>query len=98
MSSPSSLSLTGGIDGSLLLATAATFSFSLATVLIATPVLIRKMGQGGLVGRDVNKPSGYEVPELGGIAVLFAFSLSLSLIVGFQNVVGAIVHTPSVDV
>jgi len=94
MSYPSSLSLTGGIDGSLLLATAATFSFSLAIVMIATPGLIRKMRQGGMVGRDVNKPGSNEVPELGGIAALFAFSISLTLIVGVQKIVGDISEPP----
>ena len=52
------------------------------------------MREGGMVGKDVNKPSRVEVPELGGIAALFAFSISLSIIVGVQKMVGNIAELP----
>lgn len=94
MSFASSYSLAGAIDGSLLLAAAATFSFSLAIVVIGIPGLLRKMREGGMVGTDVNKPSRNEVPELGGIAALFAFSISLTIIVGVQKIVGDIAEPP----
>src|SRR5438445_6181330 len=94
MSVPSSYSLAGAIEPSLVLAVAATFSFSLAIVVIAIPGLLRKMREGGMVGKDVNKPSRVEVPELGGIAALFAFSISLSIIVGVQKMVGNIAELP----
>jgi UDP-N-acetylglucosamine--dolichyl-phosphate N-acetylglucosaminephosphotransferase len=94
MSLTSSFSLAGAIDGSLLLAIAATFSFSLAIVVIAMPGLLRKMRDGGMVGNDVNKPSRLEVPELGGIAALFAFSISLTIIVGVRKMVGDIAELP----
>ncbi|MGI0150006.1 MAG: hypothetical protein ACREDF_10820, partial [Thermoplasmata archaeon] len=58
------------------------------------PGLLRKMRQGGMVGNDVNKPSRIEVPELGGIAALFAFSISLSIIVGVQKMAGDIAEPP----
>ena len=38
-----------------------------------------------MVGRDVNKKGRPEVAELGGIASVFAFSISLSLVVGFKS-------------
>jgi UDP-N-acetylglucosamine--dolichyl-phosphate N-acetylglucosaminephosphotransferase len=94
MSFASTFALAEAIDGSLVLAIAATFSFSLAIVVIAIPGLLRKMREGGMVGNDVNKPSQVEVPELGGIAALFAFSISLSILVGVQKLVGDIAEQP----
>lgn len=62
---------------------------SLVVFVIMRP-LIRKMVEGGMVGRDVNKSGRPEVAELGGIAALFAFAISLSLVVGIQKLVGDI--------
>jgi len=81
-------------DQALLLAVATTFSFSLAIVVIAIPGLLRKMREGGMVGKNVNKPTRDEVPELGGIAALFGFSISLSIVVGVQKLVGDIAEPP----
>ena len=47
-----------------------------------------------MVGRDVNKSTKHEVPELGGIAALFGFTISLSIIVGVQKIVGDIAEPP----
>ena len=47
-----------------------------------------------MVGRDVNKPAKAEVAELGGIAALFAFSVSLSLVVGLQKIIGNVAEPP----
>ncbi len=58
------------------------FISSFAIVFITMPPLMRKMREGGMVGQDVNKKGRPYVPELGGIAALFAFSISLSLVVG----------------
>ena len=63
-------------------------------VLIVMPSLIRKMRAGGMVGKDVNKASKAEVTELGGIAALFAFSVSLSLVVGLQKLLGNVAEPP----
>jgi len=70
------------------------FGMSLASVLIITPRLIRKMHAGGMVGNDVNKATKVQVAELGGIAALFAFSVSLSLVVGFQKLLGNVAEPP----
>src|SRR5205809_5406397 len=94
MSVNSLFSPAGAMDGTLLLAAATTFSFSLAIVVIAIPGLLRKMREGGMVGRDVNKSTKHEVPELGGIAALFGFTISLSIIVGVQKIVGDIAEPP----
>src|SRR5437667_11293459 len=95
MSVNSLFSPAGAMDGTLLLAAATTFSFSLAIVVIAIPGLLRKMREGGMVGRDVNKSTKHEVPELGGIAALFGFTISLSIIVGVQKIVGDIAEPPN---
>src|SRR5256885_15153477 len=63
-------------------------------VLILPPPLIRKMKAGQMVGLDVNKASKAEVAELGGIAALFAFSISLSLVVGLQKLLGNVAEPP----
>jgi len=80
--------------GMLLLSLGAAFAFSLGITVITIPGLIRRMRDGGMVGRDVNKRGNVEVPELGGIAALFAFSISLSLIVGIKKLTGDIAETP----
>ena len=67
---------------------------SMAVVLLLTPSLIRKMTAGGMVGTDVNKADKPKVAELGGIAALFAFSVSISLVVGIQKLVGNIAEPP----
>jgi len=71
-----------------------TVFLSMAIVFILTPPLIRKMTAGQMVGLDVNKASKVEVAELGGIAALFAFSISLSLVVGLQKLLGNVAEPP----
>ncbi len=76
------------------LATAMTALMAMATVFILTPPLIRKMQAGGMVGLDVNKTTKTPIAELGGIAALFAFSVSLSLVVGIQKLLGNVAEPP----
>src|SRR3990172_5404673 len=70
------------------------FGVALVIVLVTMPPLIRKMTEGGMVGRDVNKRGRPAVAELGGIASLFAFSISLSLVVGVEKLTGNIAEPP----
>lgn len=70
------------------------FLVAILVVLLTMPTLIRKMLDGGMVGHDVNKRHRPTVAELGGIAALFAFSLSLSLVVGFEKLLGNIFEPP----
>ncbi|HEV8594471.1 MAG TPA: hypothetical protein VGR51_02975 [Thermoplasmata archaeon] len=70
------------------------FAVALAVALFTVPPLIRKMTEGGMVGRDVNKKGRPPVAELGGIAALFAFSISLSVVVGVEKLVGNIFEPP----
>lgn len=67
---------------------------SLVLVLVLMPPLIRKMHAGGMVGRDVNKKTKGSVAELGGIAALFAFSVTLSLVVGLGKLIGNVAEPP----
>ncbi len=67
---------------------------AMGIVLFMTPALIRKMTAGGMVGVDVNKPVRTEVAELGGISALFAFSISLSVVVGLQKLLGNVAEPP----
>src|SRR2546430_7481732 len=83
-----SLQLTDGLG--VLVALGLAFVLALGVV----PPLIRKMRAGGMVGKDVNKASKPEVAELGGIAALFAFSVSLSLVVGLQKLLGNVAEPP----
>jgi len=76
------------------LGTLVALCLSLALVLVMMPPLIRKMRAGGMVGNDVNKLSTAQVAELGGIAALFAFSVSLTLVVGIQKLIGNVAEPP----
>ncbi len=82
------LQLTDGV------ATAMTALMAMGTVFVLTPPLIRKMQVGGMVGLDVNKATKTPIAELGGISALFAFSVSLSLVVGFQKLLGNVAEPP----
>ncbi len=88
------LVVTMGLDLTDGLATAMTGLIAFATVLVLTPRLIIQMKAGGMVGLDVNKLDKTPVAELGGIAALFAFSVSLSLVVGFQKLLGNVAEPP----
>src|SRR3989441_11699678 len=55
---------------------------------------MRKMRAGGLIGQDVNTSAKHSVPELGGIAALFAFSVSISLVVGLLKLLGNVSEPP----
>jgi len=70
------------------------FLVALLVVILTMPPLIRKMVEGGMVGRDVNKKHRPEVAELGGIAALFAFAISLALVVGLEKLAGDITEPP----
>lgn len=76
------------------LATAMTALLAMAIVFVLTPPLIRKMYAGGMVGFDVNKLEKTPVAELGGIAALVAFSVSISLVIGLQKLLGTVAEPP----
>jgi len=57
------------------------FLVSFLTTFISTPWIIPKLKRAGLVGRDMNKPSQPEVPEMGGFGVVFGLSAGILLAV-----------------
>jgi UDP-N-acetylglucosamine--dolichyl-phosphate N-acetylglucosaminephosphotransferase len=68
------------------------FSYGITWLLL--PELIIKMREVGMVGRDVNKPYFRKIPNLGGIAALFGFSIALSLVVGVEKLLGYVYEPP----
>ena len=65
----------------------------IATVIILPP-LMRRMRERGITGTDWNKKDRQEVPELGGIALLFGFSVGISIAVGVLKEYGSFDATP----
>lgn len=76
------------------LATFITFVSSFTVAIVALPPLMRKMKEGSMVGSDVNKPDKPQVAELGGIAAVFAFSISISLMVGVIKLLDDVYEPP----
>ena len=65
----------------------------LATALIVPP-LIRRMKERGITGTDWNKRERTEIAELGGIALLFGFSVGISIAAGVLKQYGSYDATP----
>jgi UDP-N-acetylmuramyl pentapeptide phosphotransferase/UDP-N-acetylglucosamine-1-phosphate transferase len=68
------------------------FSYGITKLLL--PELITKMRECNMVGRDVNKPFLRTIPNLGGIAALFGFSIALSLVVGVEKLLAYVYEPP----
>jgi UDP-N-acetylglucosamine--dolichyl-phosphate N-acetylglucosaminephosphotransferase len=49
------------------------------------PIWIRKARSRGFVGRDVHKLDGREIPEMGGIMVIFSIGLSILIYIAFDT-------------
>lgn len=67
---------------------------SFVITFILVPPLMKKMKEGRMVGRDINKFNRPEVPELGGIAAVFGFAVGLSIVVGEEKLRGFAYETP----
>jgi len=61
---------------------------------ILTPAIMRKMKERGIVGSDWNKKNRQRIPELGGISVLFGFTLGISITTGFLKLLDNFNGTP----
>lgn len=59
------------------------FIASLASMLIVTPVFIRRLREAGMIGRDIHKSYETQIPEMGGLAVLFGFSVGIFIAIPF---------------
>ena len=73
---------------------AITLLFAYGITQILLPGIIEKMRKVGWVSIDVNKPYKRYIPNLGGLAVLFGFSLALSLVVGVEKLIGVLYEPP----
>jgi UDP-N-acetylglucosamine--dolichyl-phosphate N-acetylglucosaminephosphotransferase len=71
---------------------------STITALIIIPPLKKRMKERGIVGLDWNKKDEVKIPELGGIAVLFAFPIGLAIAVGLIKLFGTFDSAPILGV
>ena len=58
------------------------------------PPLIKRMTERGITGRDRNKGDNTEIPQLGGIAVLFGFPIGISIAAGLLKLTGTLDSMP----
>ncbi|MEM0360054.1 MAG: hypothetical protein QXK06_01790 [Candidatus Diapherotrites archaeon] len=65
------------------------FACSFLVCFLTVPFLAEKMRARGLVGKDMNKLSKPEIPEMGGIAVWFGFSSAIMLSIFFYSYLGS---------
>lgn len=61
---------------------------SAITTLILIPRIMKRMKERGITGIDWNKKDKTEIPELGGIAVLFGFPIGISIATGMWKLFG----------
>jgi UDP-N-acetylglucosamine--dolichyl-phosphate N-acetylglucosaminephosphotransferase len=61
---------------------------SAITTLMLVPRIMKKMRERGITGIDWNKKDKTEIPELGGIAVLFGFPIGISIATGMLKLFG----------
>lgn len=59
------------------------FIASLASTLIVTPVFIRRLREAGMTGRDIHKSYETQIPEMGGLAIIFGFSVGIFIAIPF---------------
>jgi len=71
-------------------------SFSITYLMI--PWVIRKMKKAGMCGIDVNKLEEHEVAEMGGIAVVFGFAITMTIAVGIRKLIGDDSEVPALAI
>ncbi len=59
------------------------------STLLLTPKIMERMKRNGFVGKDVNKKGRPEVPEMGGIAFVLAFIVSIGMAVGVEKIISS---------
>jgi len=67
---------------------------SAVVALLIIPPLRKRMKERGIVGLDWNKKVRVEIPELGGIAVLFAFPIGIAIATGIIKLFGSFDSAP----
>jgi UDP-N-acetylglucosamine--dolichyl-phosphate N-acetylglucosaminephosphotransferase len=66
----------------------ALFLSTIVTYLLVPPI-IKRMTERGITSTDRNKGDRAEVPQLGGIAILFGFPIAISIAAGFMKLAGS---------
>ncbi len=61
------------------------FLASLISTLIVTPVFIKRLKAAGITGKDIHKMGKSEVAEMGGLAIIFGFSVGAFIAIPFMN-------------
>jgi UDP-N-acetylglucosamine--dolichyl-phosphate N-acetylglucosaminephosphotransferase len=61
------------------------FAVAFIVTFLATPRLIRKLTEAGIVGRDMHKEGEVKVPEMGGIAIIFGISAGIFASIPFLD-------------
>lgn len=61
------------------------FFASLVSTLIVTPVFIKRLKAAGMTGRDIHKSGGADAAEMGGLAIIFGFSVGAFIAIPFMN-------------
>jgi len=61
------------------------FLASLISTLVVTPIFIRRLMESGVTGHDIHKQDGTQVAEMGGLAVVFGFSVGAFIAIPFVN-------------
>ena len=65
----------------------------ITTLVLAKPIM-QKMRERGITGVDWNKRDRTEIPELGGIALLFGFPIGISIATGVLKLFDTLIATP----
>jgi len=61
------------------------FLASLVSTLLVTPIFIRRLKEAGVMGRDIHKQDADQVAEMGGLAIVFGFSVGAFIAIPFVN-------------
>jgi UDP-N-acetylglucosamine--dolichyl-phosphate N-acetylglucosaminephosphotransferase len=77
---PVEISQSVAVLAALLLSTAITF--------MLVPPIIKRMTERGITSTDRNKGDYAEIPQLGGIAILFGFPIAISIAAGLMKLTG----------
>lgn len=76
------------VETNLLISLIGVFGFSFIITFLITPVLIRKMLDRGLIGKDMNKLKPGPVAELGGISIILGVSLGVIVAIFISTYIG----------
>jgi len=76
---------------------ALTLALSFVVAFVALRLMLPRLRQAHVVGRDIHKPNQPSVPELGGLALVAGFVAALVVIVGFKVFFGGLPEVQLID-